>query len=226
MRFWWKKLLKAFFLGNLACAQETRWLRVAWGTRTLYIRSSHWLIPNTARAQSVDYLRVGRSMFHLLMKKWNLFSFSLYSWISCVPWSTTTPWTLLTITAPFRRSTVVWKPALTWVRQRLPLLLQRLPRLSQRLPLLLQRLPLLLQRLSLLLQLMALLSKYQMSYCCWCSSWEQPSFIKFFFVKKGKKSVVFLATLGLGGCQKAITKYMGSPPMIESVGEGVEGVCR
>ena len=28
-----------------------------------YIRSSNWIIPNTAQAQSVDYLRVGRSMF-------------------------------------------------------------------------------------------------------------------------------------------------------------------
>ena len=28
-----------------------------------YIRSSNWIIPNTAHAQSVDYLRVGRSMF-------------------------------------------------------------------------------------------------------------------------------------------------------------------
>ena len=28
-----------------------------------YIRSSNWIIPNTAEAQSVDYLRVGRSTF-------------------------------------------------------------------------------------------------------------------------------------------------------------------
>ena len=28
-----------------------------------YIRSSNWIIPNTAHAQSVDYLRVGGSMF-------------------------------------------------------------------------------------------------------------------------------------------------------------------
>ena len=50
-------------LGNLTCAQETRWLHVAWWTRTFLLRSSNWIIPNTAHAQSVDYPRVGRSMF-------------------------------------------------------------------------------------------------------------------------------------------------------------------
>ena len=62
----------------------------------------------------VDYLRVGRSMFHLLVKKWNPFSFSLYSWKSCVPWTTTAPRKLLTITVPFRSfTTVKWKSAIT-----------------------------------------------------------------------------------------------------------------
>ena len=31
--------------------------------RTFLLRSSNWIIPNTTHAQSVDYLRVGRSMF-------------------------------------------------------------------------------------------------------------------------------------------------------------------
>ena len=39
-----------------------RRLRVAGSTRTFNIRSSHWLIPNTAHAQSGDYLRLGRAM--------------------------------------------------------------------------------------------------------------------------------------------------------------------
>ena len=39
-----------------------RWRRVARWTRTFYIRSSNWIIPNTAHAQSVDCLREGRSM--------------------------------------------------------------------------------------------------------------------------------------------------------------------
>ena len=30
MGFWWENALKAFFLGNLACAQKTRWLHFAW----------------------------------------------------------------------------------------------------------------------------------------------------------------------------------------------------
>ena len=30
-----------------------------------HIRSSHWLIPNTAHAQSGDYLRLGRAMSYL-----------------------------------------------------------------------------------------------------------------------------------------------------------------
>ena len=50
--FFWMFLV----LGNLTCAQEPRWLRVA-------CRSSNWIIPNTAYGQSVDYLRVGGSMF-------------------------------------------------------------------------------------------------------------------------------------------------------------------
>jgi len=54
---------KFLVLGNLTCAQKSRWLRVAWWTRTFYISSSNWIIPNVAHAQSVDYLRVGRSMF-------------------------------------------------------------------------------------------------------------------------------------------------------------------
>ena len=50
-------------LDNLTCAQEPRWLCVAWWTRTFYIRSCNWIIPNIAHAQSVDYLWVGRSTF-------------------------------------------------------------------------------------------------------------------------------------------------------------------
>ena len=60
--FWGNNFGKLSVLGNLACAQETRWRRVARWTRTFYIRSSNWIIPNTAHAQSVDCLRVGRSM--------------------------------------------------------------------------------------------------------------------------------------------------------------------
>ena len=55
--------LKFSVLGNLTCAQETRWLRVAWWTRAFYSRSSSWIIPNTAHAQLVDYLKVGRCMY-------------------------------------------------------------------------------------------------------------------------------------------------------------------
>ena len=55
--------LKFSVLGNLRCAQETRWLRVAWWTRAFESRSSNWIIPNTAHAQSVDYLRVRRCMY-------------------------------------------------------------------------------------------------------------------------------------------------------------------
>ena len=51
-KFFWMFLV----LGNLTCAQEPRWLRVA-------CRSSNWIIPNTAYEQSVDYLRVVGSMF-------------------------------------------------------------------------------------------------------------------------------------------------------------------
>ena len=44
-------------LVNLTCAQETRWLvRVAWWTRTFYIRSSNWIIPNTAYARAISRL--------------------------------------------------------------------------------------------------------------------------------------------------------------------------
>ena len=39
-----------------------RRLRVAVSTRTCNIGFSHWLIPNTAHAQSGDYLRLGRAM--------------------------------------------------------------------------------------------------------------------------------------------------------------------
>ena len=59
-------------LVNLKCAQEPRWLvRVAWWTRTFYIRSSNcccfFLTPLT-RALLVDYLRVGRSTFcHVIL---------------------------------------------------------------------------------------------------------------------------------------------------------------
>ena len=58
-----KIFLKFLVLRNLTCAQEPRWVRVAWWTRTFYIRSSNWIIPNTAHVQSIDCLRVGRSMF-------------------------------------------------------------------------------------------------------------------------------------------------------------------
>ena len=37
---------------------------VAWWSRTFYIRSSKWIIPNNAQAQSVDYPRVERSMLY------------------------------------------------------------------------------------------------------------------------------------------------------------------
>ena len=64
-----------------------------------------------------------------------------------------------------------------------------------------------------------------MSYWCWCSSLEQPSFIKFLFVKKGKKIGSLSSNLsGLPGVGKGITKYMGSPLPIPSEDEGVEGV--
>ena len=54
---------KLSILGNLAaCAQVSRRLRVVGSTRTYNIRSSHWLIPNTAHAQSGDYLRLERAM--------------------------------------------------------------------------------------------------------------------------------------------------------------------
>ena len=53
---------KLSVLGNLAGAQVSRRLRVAGSTTTFNIRSSHWLIPNTAHAQSGDYLRLGRAM--------------------------------------------------------------------------------------------------------------------------------------------------------------------
>ena len=56
---------KVLILGNRTFAQEPRWLHGAWWTRTFCIRSSNWIVPNTAhdQARSVDYLRVGRSMF-------------------------------------------------------------------------------------------------------------------------------------------------------------------
>ena len=53
---------KLSVLGNLGGAQVSRRLRVAGSTRTFNIPSSHWLIPNTAHAQSRDYLRLGRAM--------------------------------------------------------------------------------------------------------------------------------------------------------------------
>ena len=54
---------KLSVLGNLAaCAQVSRRLRVVGSTRTFNIRSSHWLIPNTAHAQSGDNLRLERAM--------------------------------------------------------------------------------------------------------------------------------------------------------------------
>ena len=58
-----KNFWKLLVPGNLTCAQEPRWLRVAWWTRTFYICSSNWIITNTAHVQSVHYLRVGRSTF-------------------------------------------------------------------------------------------------------------------------------------------------------------------
>ena len=57
-KFFWKCLV----LGNLTCAQEHRCLHVAWWTRSFYIRSSIGQF-NTAHAQTIDYLRVGRAMF-------------------------------------------------------------------------------------------------------------------------------------------------------------------
>ena len=47
------------------------------------------------------------------------------------------------------------------------------------------------------------------------------------FVKKGEKISSLSSNLrGLPGVGKGITKYMGSPPLLESVDEGVEGVSR
>ena len=41
-----------------------------------------------------------------------------------------------------------------------------------------------------------------------------------------KRNQKFLFLCGLPGVVKGITKYMGAPPRpMESVGEGVEGVC-
>ena len=62
MRFFVGKILGSFGR-NLTCAQETWWIRVSWSTRTFNMRSPHWLISNTAHAQSVDYLRLERVMF-------------------------------------------------------------------------------------------------------------------------------------------------------------------
>ena len=56
-------VLKFLALGNLMCAQEPQWLRVAWWTRTFCIRSP------TAHAQSVYNLRSGGCM---LMQYWLL----------------------------------------------------------------------------------------------------------------------------------------------------------
>ena len=65
--FFWggESFWKVLILGNRTFAQEPRWLHGAWWTRTFCIRSSNWIVPNTAhdQARSVDYLRVGRSMF-------------------------------------------------------------------------------------------------------------------------------------------------------------------
>ena len=41
MCFLWEFFWKFLILGNLTCAQEPRWLRVAWWTRTFSIRSSN-----------------------------------------------------------------------------------------------------------------------------------------------------------------------------------------
>ena len=68
--FWGKIFGKLSVLSNLAaCAQVSRRLRVVGSTRTFNIRSSHWLIPNTAHAQSGDNLRLGRAMSYL-PKSW------------------------------------------------------------------------------------------------------------------------------------------------------------
>ena len=64
-RFW-----KVLILVNRTFAQEPRWLHGAWWTRWFYIGSSNWIVPNTAhdQARSVDYLRVGRSVFrHVIL---------------------------------------------------------------------------------------------------------------------------------------------------------------
>ena len=57
------KVFERFGSGNLTCAREPPWLRVTRGTWTFYIRSSNWIIPNIAHAQSVHCLRTGRSIF-------------------------------------------------------------------------------------------------------------------------------------------------------------------
>ena len=102
----------------------------------------------TSRVTVPALKQVSRSILvHVLfVTRTDLSSFSLYSWMLCVPWRWTAPWTLSTITAPF--STLGagnWKPALTRVWNRLIQLQQ------------------------------ALFSKYPTSSCCWCSSWEQFS---------------------------------------------------
>ena len=79
--------------------------------------------------------------------------FPVYSWMRCDPYRWTAPWTLSTITAQFRTlAAVKWN--LASVR----------PRHLRLLPMLLSQ-P----------KLQALLSKYLMSFWCWCSSWKKFS---------------------------------------------------
>ena len=56
-------------LDNLTCAQETLWPCVAWWTQTFFIRSSNWIILNTAFAQSVE-LSEGRKIYAEFCQYW------------------------------------------------------------------------------------------------------------------------------------------------------------
>ena len=61
-----QKFLTFLVLGYLTCSQEPRWLRVAWWTRTFYIRSFIWIIPNRLRA--ISRLSEGFFMFcHVIL---------------------------------------------------------------------------------------------------------------------------------------------------------------
>ena len=68
-----KSFWKFLVLGNLTCAQETQWLCTSCyvvNVNNVHICWSNWITPNTTQA-SVDYRRVGRSMFcHAILITW------------------------------------------------------------------------------------------------------------------------------------------------------------